>query len=113
MVENMAFPLPEKPSIAVLAFDNLSSDTDQDFLGDGIAEDIITLLAKSDALFVISRNSTFTYKGQPVKVQRVAEELGVQYVLEGSIQRTGDEVRCLPIRFTPTPTRARMGANRI
>ena len=93
MVENMAFPLPEKPSIAVLAFDNLSSDTDQDFLGDGIAEDIITLLAKSDALFVISRNSTFTYKGQPVKVQRVAEELGVQYVLEGSIQRTGDEVR--------------------
>ena len=66
VVENMAFPLPEKPSIAVLAFDNLSSDTDQDFLGDGIAEDIITLLAKSDALFVISRNSTFTYKGQPV-----------------------------------------------
>ncbi len=92
-VERMAFPLPEKPSIAVLPFDNLSGDPEQDYFGDGIAENIITALSKIPDMFVIARNSSFTYKGKPVKVQQVAEELGVRYVLEGSVQRSGDQVR--------------------
>ena len=90
---NMAFPLPQKPSIAVLAFENLSGDPKQEYFADGISENIITNLSKVSGLFVIARNSTFTYKGKPVKVQRVAEELGVRYVLEGSVQRAGDRVR--------------------
>jgi TolB-like protein/class 3 adenylate cyclase/Flp pilus assembly protein TadD len=91
--ERMAFPLPEKPSIAVLPFDNLSGDPGQDYLADGITESIITQLSKLDELFVTARNSTFTYKGKPVKVQQVAEELGVRYVLEGSVQRSGENLR--------------------
>jgi len=89
----MAFPLPDKPSIAVLPFDNLSSDPDQEYLADGITENIITVLSNVSEMFVIARNSTFTYKGKPVKVQRVAEDLGVQYVLEGSLQKSGSRVR--------------------
>ena len=92
-VAKMAFPLPNKPSIAVLPFENLSDDPEQDKIVDGITENIITLLSKVPELFVISRKSTFVYKGKPVKVQQVAEELGVQYVLEGSVQRSGDQVR--------------------
>jgi adenylate cyclase len=92
-VERMAFPLPEKPSIAVLPFDNLSGDEDQDFLADGITENIITILAKSPQLFIIARNSTFTYKGKAVSVKQVAEELGVRHVLEGSVQREGERIR--------------------
>jgi len=92
-VEKTAFPLPEKPSLAVLPFDNLSGDSSQDYFSDGITESIITELSKLSNLFVIARNSTFTYKGKPVKVQQVAEELGVRYVLEGSVQRSGDRVR--------------------
>ena len=92
-VSNMAFPLPEKPSIAVLPFDNLSGDPDQEHLADGLTEEIITALSKSPNLFVIARNSTFTYKGKAVPVKQVAEELGVRYVLEGSIQRSGDRIR--------------------
>jgi TolB-like protein/class 3 adenylate cyclase len=92
-VEKMAFPLPEKPSLAVLPFDNLSGDASQDYFSDGITESIITALSNVSNLFVIARNSTFTYKGKPVKVQQVAEELGVRYVLEGSVQRSGDRVR--------------------
>ena len=91
--EKLAFPLPEKPSLAVLPFDNLSGDSSQDYFSDGITESIITELSKLSNLFVIARNSTFTYKGKPVKVQQVAEELGVRYVLEGSVQRSGDWVR--------------------
>jgi len=91
--EKMAFPLPEKPSLAVLPFDNLSGDSSQDYFGDGITENIITALSTVSNLFVIARNSSFTYKGKPVKVQQVAEELGVRYVLEGSVQRSGDRVR--------------------
>ena len=91
--ERMAFPLPERPSIAVLPIDNLSGDPEQEYLADGIAENIITTLSKIPGMFVIDRNSTFTYKGKPVKVQEVAEELGVRYVLEGSVQRSGDRVR--------------------
>ncbi len=75
-------PLPDKPSIAVLAFDNLSGDPEQEYFSDGISEEIITSLSKTDQLFVIARNSTFTYKGKPVNVKQVAEELGVRYVLE-------------------------------
>jgi len=91
--EKMAFPLPDKPSIAVLPFVNMSGDPQQEFFSDGLTEDLITALSKVPNLFVIARNSTFTYKGKPVKVQQVAEDLGVRYVLEGSIQKAGDRVR--------------------
>jgi TolB-like protein/class 3 adenylate cyclase/cytochrome c-type biogenesis protein CcmH/NrfG len=92
-VEKMAFPLPDKPSIAVLPFDNMSDDPQQEYFSDGITEDIITDLSKISGLFVIARNSTFTYKGKPVKVQQVAEDLGVRYVLEGSVRKAGEKVR--------------------
>jgi adenylate cyclase len=92
-VEKMAFPLPNKPSIAILPFDNMSGDPEQEYFSDGITEDIITALSKTPKMFVIARNSTFTYKGKPVKVQRVAEELGVRYVLEGSVRKAGEKVR--------------------
>ena len=92
-IERMAFPLPDKPSIAVLPFNNLSGDPKQDYLVDGITETIITELSRFGGLFVIARNSVFTYKGKPVKVQQVAEDLGVQYVLEGSMQRSADQIR--------------------
>jgi adenylate cyclase len=91
--EKMAFPLPDVPSIAVLPFVNMSEDPKQEFLCDGMTEEIITGLSKVPRLFVIARNSTFTYKGKPVKVKQVSEELGVRYVLEGSVQRSGDRVR--------------------
>jgi len=91
--EAMAFPLPDKPSIAVLPFNNMSEDESQDYFADGMTEDLITDLSKISGLFVIARNSTFSYKGQQVKVSQVAEELGVRYVLEGSVRRAGDEVR--------------------
>ncbi|MGD0235937.1 MAG: adenylate/guanylate cyclase domain-containing protein [Syntrophorhabdales bacterium] len=91
--EKMALPLPDKPSIAVLPFTNMSDDPKQDYLADGLAEEIINALSKLSSVFVIARNSTFTYKGKPVKVQQVAEELGVRYVLEGSVRKMGDRVR--------------------
>ncbi|MDH3378451.1 MAG: adenylate/guanylate cyclase domain-containing protein, partial [Gammaproteobacteria bacterium] len=90
---NVAISAPSKPSIAVLPFDNLSGDPEQEHLADGFTESLITTLAQMPDLFVIARNSTFTYKGKPVKVARVAEELGVRYVLEGSMQRQGDTLR--------------------
>jgi len=89
----MAFPLPTKPSIAVLPFDNLTGDKAQDHLADGLSENIISTLATMPGLFVIARNSSFTYKGKAVKVKKVAEDLGVRFVLEGSVQRSGDTVR--------------------
>jgi len=92
-VEKMAYPLPDKPSIAVLPFENLSGDPEQEYFSDGISEDIITSLSKTDKLFVIARNSTFIYKGKPVEIKQVAEELGVRYVLEGSVRRTEDRMR--------------------
>ncbi len=91
--EKMAFLLPALPSIAVLPFVNMSDDPKQEFLCDGITENIITALSKVPRLFVIARNSTFAYKGKPVKVKQVSEELGVQYVLEGSVQRSSDRIR--------------------
>jgi adenylate cyclase len=91
--EKMAFPLPDKPSIAVLPFVNMSDDPKQEFFVDGMTDEIITALSKGPNLFVIASNSTFTYKGKAVKVKQVSEELGVRYVLEGSIQRSGDRIR--------------------
>jgi adenylate cyclase len=92
-VEKMAYPLPDKPSIAVLPFANMSDDPKQEFFSDGITEHIITSLSKVPYIFVIARNSTFSYKNKSVKVQQIAEGLGVQYVLEGSVQRSDDRVR--------------------
>jgi adenylate cyclase len=91
--EKMAFPMPDKPSIAVLPFVNMSDDPKQDYFSDGITEEIITALSKVPNLFVIARNSTSTYKGKAVMVKQVSEELGVRYVVEGSVRKTGDRVR--------------------
>ncbi len=85
--------IPHKPSIAILPFSNMSGDPDQEFFSDGITEDIITALSKIRWFFVIARNTTFSYKGQPVDVKQVAEELGVRYVLEGSVRKAGTRVR--------------------
>ena len=91
--DRMAFPLPDEPSIAVLPFVNMSEDPKQDFFCDGLTEGIIATLSKSSELFVIARNSTFTYKGKSVKVQQVSEDLGVRYILEGSVQKSGERIR--------------------
>jgi adenylate cyclase len=88
-----ALPLPDKPSIAVLPFSNMSGDPEQEFFADGIAEDILTGLARLRWLFVIARNSSFTYKGRHVDVRQVGRELGVRYVLEGSVRKGGTRVR--------------------
>jgi adenylate cyclase len=92
-IENMAFPLPDKPSVAVLPFANIGGDPKEEYFGDGLTDEIITALSKVPHLFVIARNSTFRYKDKPVKVQQVAEELGVRYVLEGSVRRAEERVR--------------------
>jgi TolB-like protein len=92
-VEKMAQPLPDKPSIAVLPFTNMSDDPKQEYFADGMTEDLITDLSKISGLFVIARNSSFSYKNQQVKVRQVAEELGVRYVMEGSVRRVGNQVR--------------------
>jgi len=89
----MEFPLPEKPSIVVLPFDNLSKNPDQEYFVDGITDQIIMGLSKIPYMFVIAKESSFSYKGKAVEVRRVSEELGVQYVLEGSVQRSGDRIR--------------------
>ncbi|UCD80746.1 MAG: hypothetical protein JSW26_04755 [Desulfobacterales bacterium] len=92
-VEEMAYPLPDKPSIAVLPFVNMSDDPGQEYFCDGITEDLITDLSKISDIFVIARNSTFAYKGKPVKIKQVAEELGVRYVMEGSVRKADKKVR--------------------
>jgi TolB-like protein/Flp pilus assembly protein TadD len=92
-VDRMKYPLPDQPSIAVLPFINMSKDPDQEYFSDGITDDLITDLSKISGLMVIARNSTFTYKGKAVKIKQVAEELGVRYVLEGSVRRSGDDIR--------------------
>ena len=86
-------PRPDKPSIAVLAFENMSGDREQEYFADGIAEDIITALSRFRAFFVIARNSSFTYKGQAVDVKKVSRDLGVRYVVEGSVRKAGNRVR--------------------
>ena len=101
-----ALTLPDKPSIAVLPFQNLSGDPEQDYFADGIVEDIITALSRMRWLFVIARNSSFTYKGRPVDVKQVGRELGVRYVLEGSVRKAANRVR-----ITGQLIDARTGAN--
>ena len=92
-VDKMAFPLPALPSIAVLPFTNLSNDEDQEFFADGITDDIITDLSKISGIFVVARHSTLGYKGKDIKIRQIAEELGVRYVLGGSIRRAGNKLR--------------------
>jgi adenylate cyclase len=91
--ERPPLELPDKPSVAVLPFTNMSADPEQEYLADGISEDIITELSRLSKLFVVARNSTFTYKGRAVDVKQVGREQGVQYVLEGSVRRSGDRLR--------------------
>lgn len=91
--DRMAYPLPERPSIAVMPFVNLSGDPEQEYFCDGLTEEIITGLSKNPELFVIARNSSFSYKDKPVKAQQVSEELGVRYILEGSVRIQGNRVR--------------------
>jgi len=89
----IALPLPDKPSIAVLPFQNMSGDPEQEYFADGIAEDIITAMSRYPSLFVIARNSSFTYKGRAIDVKLVGRELGVRYVLEGSLRKFGNRIR--------------------
>jgi len=91
--ESDGLPLPDKPSVAVLPFANVSQDATQEYFSDGVTEDLITGLSKMSGLFVIARNSVFTYKGKPVNVRQVGRDLGVRYVLEGGVQRAGNRVR--------------------
>jgi adenylate cyclase len=91
--ETMVLPLPDKPSIAVLPFANMSDDPGQEFFGDGLAEEIINALAKLGQIFVIARNSSFSYKGKTVDVKQIGRELGVKYVMEGSVRRDAQRVR--------------------
>ena len=86
-------PLPDRPSLAVMPFQNMSGDPEQEYFADGMVEEIITALSRIRWLFVIARNSTFTYKGQPIDVNQVGRELGVRYVLEGSVRRAGGRIR--------------------
>src|SRR5256714_4592670 len=90
---HVPLPLPDRPAIAVLPFDNMSGNQEQDYFSDGISEDIITGLSKLRWFFVIARNSSFTYKGTAVDIKRAARELGVRYVLEGSVRKGGTRVR--------------------
>jgi TolB-like protein/class 3 adenylate cyclase/tetratricopeptide (TPR) repeat protein len=104
-------PLPDKPSIAVLAFTNMSGDPDQDYFADGMVEEIITALSHLRWLFVIARNSSFTYKGRAVDVKQVGRELGVRYVLEGSVRKAGNRVR-ITGQLIDTATGAHLWADR-
>jgi adenylate cyclase len=106
-----ALPLPDKPSLAVLPFVNLSGQSDDEWFTDGMTETLITDLSRLNNLFVIARNSTFTYKGKPVDVRRVGHELGVRYVLEGSVQRTGARVR-VNAQLVEAPTGHHLWAER-
>ncbi|MCJ9707107.1 tetratricopeptide repeat protein, partial [Bradyrhizobium sp. SHOUNA76] len=92
-VPRAALALPERPAIAVLPFTNMSGEAEQDYFSDGISEDIITALSKLRWFFVVARNSSFIYKGRAVHIREVARELGVRYVVEGSVRRSGDRVR--------------------
>jgi adenylate cyclase len=91
--EQAALPLPDKPSIAVLPFNNMSGDSEQNYFSDGLTEDIITALSRSPWLFVIARNSSFAYRGAMVDIKQISKELGVRYILEGSVRKAGNRVR--------------------
>jgi TolB-like protein/class 3 adenylate cyclase/tetratricopeptide (TPR) repeat protein len=106
-----ALALPDKPSIAVLPFQNMSGDPEQEYFADGIAEDIITALSRFKALFVIARNSSFTYKGRAVDIKQVGRELGVRYVLEGSVRKAANRVR-ITGQLVDTPTGGHLWADR-
>jgi adenylate cyclase len=110
-VEPSDLKLPDKPSIAVLPFRNLSGDPEQEYFADGMVEEIITGLSRIKWLFVIARNSSFTYKGQAVDVNRVGRELGVRYVLEGSVRRAGERVR-VSAQFVEAETGVHLWAER-
>jgi adenylate cyclase len=109
--EELALRLPDKPSIAVLPFTNMSGDPEQDYFSDGLTETLITDLSKISGLFVIARPSVFTYKGQAVKVEQISQELGVRYVLEGSIQKADDRVR-INVQFVDGTTGRHLWAER-
>jgi adenylate cyclase len=110
-VDDAALALPDKPSIAVLPFTNLSSDPEQEYFADGMVDDIITALSHFKALFVIARNSSFTYKGRAVDVKQVGRELGVRYVLEGSVRKAANRVR-ITGQLVDTATGAHLWADR-
>jgi TolB-like protein/Tfp pilus assembly protein PilF len=109
--ERPALPLPDKPSIAVLPFQNMSGDPEQDYFADGIVEEIITALSRFRQLFVIARNSSFTYKGRVVDVKQVSRELGVRYVLEGGVRKAGNRVR-ITAQLIDATTGAHLWADR-
>ena len=111
MPEKPPLPLPEKPSLAVLPFQNLSGDPEQEYFADGMVEEITTAIARLPWLFVIARNSSFTYKGKPVDVKQVGRELGVRYVLEGSVRKAGNRVR-ITGQLIDTATSAHIWADR-
>jgi TolB-like protein/class 3 adenylate cyclase/Tfp pilus assembly protein PilF len=104
-------PLPDKPSIAVLPFENMSGEPEQEYFADGMVEDIITGLSRSKSLFVIARHSTFTYKGKAVDIKQVGRELGVRYVLEGSVRKAGNRVR-ISGQLIDAETRTHLWADR-
>jgi adenylate cyclase len=110
-VERPALPLPDKPSLVVLPFQNLSGDSEQEYFADGIVEEIITSLSRIRWLFVIARNSAFTYKGRAVDVRQVGRELGVRYVLEGSVRKATGRVR-ITAQLIQAETRAQIWADR-
>jgi TolB-like protein len=93
LAKHLAFTLPNKPSLVVLPFNNISNDKEQEYFADGMTDDLLTGLSKLPALFLISRNTSFTYKNKSIKVREIAEELGVRFVLEGSVRRSGNIVR--------------------
>jgi TolB-like protein/class 3 adenylate cyclase len=106
-----ALPLPDKPSIAILPFNNMSGDPEQEYFADGIAEEVTTAIARLPWLFVIARNSSFTYKGRAVDAKQIARELGVRYVLEGSVRKAGNRVR-ITSQLIDTSTNAHIWADR-
>jgi adenylate cyclase len=109
--QSPALPLPDKPSIAVLPFTNISGDHEQEYFSDGITDDLITDLSRLQGLFVIARTSSFTYKDKPAKLQEVGKELGVKYVLEGSIRKAGEQVR-ITVQLADATTGAELWAER-
>ena len=110
-VQPATLPLPDKPSIAVLPFQNMSGDPEQEYFVDGMVEEIITALSRIRWLFVIARNSTFTYKGRPIEVKEIGRELGVRYILEGSVRKGGSRVR-ITAQLIDAETGAHLWADR-
>jgi adenylate cyclase len=109
--ERPALPLPDKPSFAVLPFQNMSGDPEQEYFADGMVEDITTALSRFKSLLVIARNSSFSYKGKAIDIKRVGRELGVRYVLEGSVRKAGNRVR-IAGQLVDTPTGVHIWADR-